>query len=155
MRRRFSWFVLVMILAAAAAPLRASSLPVIQVAVAGVELCEQATCGAAVFAGVFKGLIGGRFAVGAIAFAVTHQTPLPGPGETKFVTGGLWKMQTLSGKVFSGFVVPGGTLHNNSDGTFSVEADMQITEGGIGGLTAAITLNHNTFPPTVWGFITP
>ena len=155
MRRGFSWFALVIILAAAAVPMRASSLTSIQGAVAGLELCEQATCGAAVFAGLFKGVVDGRQAFGTIAFAVTHQIPLPGPDETKFLTGGLWKIQLLSGKTFSG-IVTGGTLHNNSgDGTFSVLANMQIVSGGIGGLTFTGTLSHNTFPPTIFGFITP
>jgi len=154
MRRGFSCFALIVILAAAAVPLRASSLPSIQGAVAGLEFCEQATCGAAVFAGLFKGFVDGRLAVGTIAFAVTHETPLPGPDVTKLVTGGLWRIQLLSGKTFSG-IVTGGTLHNNSgDGTFSVQAAMQIVNGGIGGLTFTGTLSHNTFPPTISGFIT-
>ena len=155
MRRGFSWFALVMILTAAVVPLRASSVPAIQGAVAGVEFCEQATCGAAVFAGLFRGVVDGRLALGTIAFAVTHQIPLPGPDETKLVTGGVWKIHLLSGRTFSG-IVTGGTLHNNSgDGTFSVQTGMLIVNGGTGGLTFTGTLSHNTFPPTISGFITP
>ena len=155
MRRGFSWFALVMILAAAAVPLRASSLSSIQVAVSrrGIvragDLRRRDLC---------------RFVQGRRrwpvrhrddAFAVTHQIPLPDPDQTKLVTGGLWKLQTLSGKTFSG-IVTGGTLHNNSgDGTFDVLANMQIATGGSGGLTFTGALSHNTFPPTISGFIAP
>ena len=154
MRRRLSWFALVMVLVAAAAPLRASSLPPIQVAVAGIELCEQATCGAAIFAGLFNGYVDGRFALGTIAFSVTHEVPLPDPDATKLVTGGRWKLQTLTGKTFSG-IVTGGTLHNNGNGTFDVQTGLQILIGGSGPLTFNGVLSHNTFPPTISGRITP
>ena len=151
MRRRFSWFALVFVLAVAVAPLRASSLTAIQGAVAGLEFCEQARCGAAIFAGVFKGLVNGRFALGTIAFAVNHETPLPDSGATKLVTGGGWKLQLLSGQTLLG-VVTGGTVHNNGDGTYGVVANMAIAGGG--GATFIGTLSHKTFPPTIWGVIT-
>jgi len=153
MRRRFSWIALVMILAAAAVPLRASSVPAIQGAVAGLEFCEQATCGAAIFAGVFNGFVDGRRAFGSIAFAVNHETPLPAPNATKLVTGGGWKIKLLNGTTFSG-IVTGGLLHNNDNGTFAVQANMQMLVGGSGPLTFNGTLSHNTFPPTIWGVIT-
>ena len=153
MRRRFSWFALVMILAAAAVPLRASSVPAIQGAVAGLEFCEQATCGAAIFAGVFNGFVDGQRAFGSIAFAVTHEIPLPDPGATKNVTGGSWKIKLLNGTTYAGSVT-GGLLHNNSNGTFAVQANMQMLVGGSGPMTFIGTLSHNTFPPTIWGVIT-
>ena len=153
MRRRFSWFALILVLATAVAPLRASSVPSIQGAVAGLEFCEQASCGAAMFAGVFKGLVDGRLALGTIVFAVTHETPLPEPGDTKAVTGGAWKLQLFSGKKFLG-TVTGGTLLNNGNDTFGVVANMQVVDGGSGPLTFIGTLSHKTFPPTIWGFIT-
>jgi hypothetical protein len=142
-----------MILAAAVAPTRASSVPSIRGVVAGLEFCEQATCGAAIFAGVFNGLVDGRFAFGSIAFAVNHEIPLPDPDDTKLVTGGRWTLKLLSGRTFAG-IVTGGTLHNNGDGTFGVEAAMQMLVGGSGGLTFNGTLSHNTFPPTISGRIT-
>ena len=153
MRRRFSWFALVLVLVAAAVPLRASSLPAIQGVVAGLEFCEQARCGAAIFAGVFKGSVNGRFAFGTIAFGVNHETPLPESGDTKLVTGGGWKLQLLSGHTLLGRVT-GGTLHNNGDGTYGVVATMEITQGGSGDATFIGTLSHKTFPPTIWGVIT-
>ena len=153
MQRRFAWVALVVLLSAAAVPLRASSLPAIQGTVAGIELCEQATCGAAVFVGFFGGSLNGRPAYGTITVAVTHEIPLPDPNVTKLVTGGRWRIQLLSGRTVSG-IVTGGTLHNNNgDGTFHVVAAMLITDGGIGGLTFDGTLSHNTFPPTISGHI--
>jgi hypothetical protein len=144
---------LVIILAVAAVPLRASSLPPVQVAVAGIELCEQATCGAAIFVGVFSGAIDNRFAFGTITFSVTHETPLPDTNQTKLLTGGSWRLQTLSGKSYAG-IVTGGTLHNhNGNGTFDVVANMQMLVGGTGGLTFTGVLSHNTFPPTISGHI--
>jgi hypothetical protein len=79
---------------------------------------------------------------------------LPDPDATKLVTGGRWKFQTFTGKAYSG-IVTGGTLHNNSNGTFDVVAGMQILTGGSGGLTFNGVLSHNTFPPTISGHITP
>ena len=151
MRRRFSWFALVVVLMVAVAPLRASSLTAIQGAVAGLEFCEQARCGAAIFAGVFKGWVNGRFALGTIAFGVKHETPLPDSGDTKLVTGGSWKLQLLSGQTLLGLVT-GGTLHNNGDGTYGVVANMSIAGGGDAAFIG--TLSHKTFPPTIWGVIT-
>jgi hypothetical protein len=156
MARRFSWFALVVVLVAGAAPLRASSIPWVQGQVAGIELCEQAVCGAAYFVGFFAGQVGfNPWAIGTIAVAVTHETPLPDPNDFADVTGGRWQLQLLSGKTLAGAVTGGSLFNNNGDGTYHVIANMLVTRGGVGTLTFEGTLSHNTFPPTIGGQIKP
>jgi hypothetical protein len=151
MIRRFSWIALVVVLVVGAVPLRASSLPSIQGGVAGIELCEQAVCGAAIFTGLFNGQVAGRRVLGSISVAVKHD-PLPLPGDTAAITGGIWGLQVFLGRAFSG-ILTGGTLHNNGDGTFQVITGMLLTSGGVGTMTFQGTLSHNTFPPTISGQI--
>jgi hypothetical protein len=50
-------------------------------------------------------------------------------------------------------VLPGGTLLNNGNNTFTVNATLYITTGGAGTLHFEGVLNHNTFPPTIVGTI--
>jgi len=152
MTRRLSWLVLVLVVIAGVAPMRASSLPVIQGQVSGIELCQQSVCGSAIFVAVFSGQAGASaHALGTVAVAVTHD-PLPDPEETAAITGGVWQLQLLSGRRFAG-IVTAGTLFNNGDNTYHVVADMLLTSGGIGTMTFEGTLNHNTFPPTIVGQI--
>ena len=154
MVRRYSWLALVVVLVVGAAPLRASSLAPLQGQFVGVELCEQAVCGAAYFAGIFSGRVGlNPYAIGTIVVAVTHN-PLPPPNTSTDVTGGQWQLRLLSGKTLTGTIATtGGTLYNNNDGTFHVNVQMLINGGGTA--TFDGTLSHNTFPPTIWGSITP
>lgn len=152
MRRRLSWIVIVLVLVAGALPVRASSTPVIAGNVAGVELCPQSVCGAAIFAAVFSGQVGANpFAFGTVAVAINH-APLPDPGNTAAILGGQWTIRLFSGRTFTGLVT-GGSLFNNDDNTFHVIANMLLTGGGAGTLTFEGTLSHRVFPPTIVGRI--
>ena len=150
-KQRLSWLAVAVVLVAGAVPLRASSLPVINGNANGIELCDQAMCGAAIFVAIYNGQIGNAHALGTVSVAVTHD-PLPDPGKFAALTGGVWQLQPLLGRKISGLVT-GGSLFNNDDGTFHVIAHMLITSGGTGTLTFDGTLSHNTFPPTIDGHI--
>ena len=152
MKRRLMWFALATALVAGTVPTRASSLPAIQGQASGIELCQQSVCGSAIFVALFSGQVGTNdHAFGSVAVAVTHD-PLPDPEQTAAITGGVWQLQLLSGRAFRG-IVTAGTLFNNGDNTYHVVADMLLTSGGVGTMTFAGTLNHNTFPPTISGQI--
>jgi len=154
MVRRYSWIALVVVLVTAAVPVRASSTPSVNGQFAGVELCEQAVCGAAYFVGVYVGQFGSNpFAVGTITVAVKHD-PLPPPYASADITGGGWSIKLLNGKTLSG-IISGGTLFNTNDGTFDVGVHMTVTTNGSGTLTFEGVLSHNTFPPTISGRIRP
>jgi hypothetical protein len=122
--------------------------------IAGIELCAQSMCGAALFVGHFDGQINGRPRVGAFAGAITHEDLVY--GGTAFTTGGTWVIWTPL-RTFSGVVLPGGTLTDNGDNTFAVEMTMIITKGGSGVLTFEGTLDHTPLlsgqPPTISGTI--
>jgi hypothetical protein len=126
----------------------AVSNPVIAGSVTGVELCEQDVCGAAVFVGVFAGRFGNRFAIGLISGAVTHED-LPAPGDTAAITGGVWRLQLLSGRTVSGSIPPTGSITADDDNTFDITAQLDLVTGGLGSVFLEGELNHNTFPPTV------
>jgi hypothetical protein len=153
-RQRLSWLAVAAVLVAGAVPLRASSLPVINGNANGIELCDQAMCGSAIFVAIYNGQIGGNgHALGTIAVSVTH-SPLPGPDDPPAaLIGGVWQLQPLLGRKISGMVTGGSLANNNGDGTFHVIANMLITSGGVGTLTFDGTLSHNTFPPTIDGHI--
>ena len=78
------------------------------------------------------------------------ETPLPEPGGTAIITGGLWNMRVglrqLSGPV-EGFLV------NNGDETFAVITELTIASGGIGSIAFEGILDHNVFPPTIKGLM--
>jgi hypothetical protein len=152
MKRRLAFVACAVLIVGASITARASSLPVIQGGVAGIELCPQSLCGAAIFTGIFSGQVGiVRHAFGSITVAVTHED-LPDSGQTAGVTGGVWQIKLLGGRKIAG-VITGGSLHNNGNDTFHVIADMAITSGGIGTTTFEGTLSHQTFPPTIGGVI--
>ena len=152
-RRRLSWLAIAAVLVAGAVPLRASSLPFINGNASGIELCEQAVCGSAIFVAIYNGQVGGNaHALGTVAVAVTHD-PLPESNEFAALTGGVWQLQPFLGRKISGVVTGGSLFNNNDDGTFHVIAHMLITSGGTGTLTFEGTLSHNTFPPTIDGHI--
>lgn len=134
------------------APARAASTPVINVMTYGVELCPQSVCGAAIFTGVLYGRVGSRSAaVGTFVVAVTHEE-LPPAFQTAAITGGSFELAIGLRRI--GGVVSGGTLLNNGDNTFTVDATLTIVSGGSGTLHYQGLLNHNVFPPTVIGPLT-
>jgi hypothetical protein len=151
MARRFSWLVITVALLVGAAPLRASSLSPVAGIANGIELCEQAVCGSAIFVAIFSGHVGpNAHALGTIAVSVKHD-PLPGVDDPKAnLTGGVWQLQVFFGGKATG-IVTGGTLENNGDNTFHVIAHM--FSAATGALTFDGTLSHNAFPPTLIGSI--
>jgi hypothetical protein len=152
-RQRLSWLAVAAVLVAGAVPLRASSLPVVNGNASGIELCDQAMCGAAIFVAIYNGQIGpNAHALGTVSVAVTHD-PLPEANQFAALTGGVWQLQPLLGRKIAGVVTGGSLFNNNDDGTFHVIANMLITSGGTGTLTFDGTLSHNTFPPTIGGHI--
>jgi hypothetical protein len=132
------------------APVAAASTPPISGTVALVELCPQSICGVAYFTGGFSGTIGSKSATGTLSVAVTHD-PLPAPGTSSPITGGSWELQ-VSGHRYRGGVTSG-TLFNNGNNTFTVQAVLKLTQGGSGPLAVTGLLNHNTFPPTLTGTV--
>jgi hypothetical protein len=124
-------------------------------AIAGIEICPQSICKAAIFIGDFEGQINGRPRSGAFLGAINHED-LPVDGGMSFITGGTWLIWTPL-RTVSGFVLPGGTLTDNGNNTFAVEMSMVITKGGSGLLTFKGTLDHNPLlngqPPTISGTI--
>ena len=151
MTRRFSWLVVLIVLLLGAAPLRASSVPGIQGTANGIELCEQAVCGSAIFVAIFSGQVGfNPHVLGTIVVSVKH-TPLPGDDDPPAsLTGGVWQLQPLFGQKIAG-IVTGGSIDNNGDGTFHVIAHM--FSPATGSSTFDGTLSHNAFPPTIKGNI--
>jgi hypothetical protein len=150
-KRRLSLCVLLAILATGAVTVRADSTPTIQGGVFGLELCPQSICRAAIFVATFNGLVNGRPALGTVNVAVTHED-LPPLGGTSDITGGVWSLQLLSGRKFSGKVTDGSIFQFDTD-LFQVSVDMQITSGGTGTLGAVVILSHRAFPPTISGAI--
>jgi hypothetical protein len=153
MVRRYSWLVLVAVLLCGAVPLSASSTPPVAGQFAGIELCEQAVCGAAYFTGLFAGQFGSNpFAVGSIVVSVIHD-PLPPPNAPANINGGAWQIKLLNGKSLGGYISGGTLINHNGDGTFLVTVNMVANVNGSGTLTFDGVLSHNTFPPTISGRI--
>ncbi|HYN09053.1 MAG TPA: hypothetical protein VES67_16840 [Vicinamibacterales bacterium] len=151
-KRLVSFSVLTVLVIAGTVPVRASSLPVIQGQVSGLELCPQSICGAAIFTGLFVGQVNlNPFSIGVVTVGAKHE-PLPDPGETADITGGVWSLRLLNGRRFTG-IVTGGSLFNNGNDTFAVSVQMQILSGGSGDLQFEGTLSHQVFPPTLVGGI--
>lgn len=152
MAQRRSWLFIALILIAGAAPLRASSIPAIRGSANGIELCEQAVCGSAIFAAIFSGQAGfNPHALGTIVVSVTH-TPLPDAEnpDPAHLTGGVWQLQPLFGPKIAG-IITGGTIEISGPGTFRVVA--QMFSPATGSSTFDGTLSHNAFPPTINGTI--
>jgi hypothetical protein len=129
---------------------QAASTPPVSGNVTLIELCPQSICGAAFFSGVFQGAAGGKGGTGTLSVAVKHD-PLPPPNSSTNITGGSWELQ-MAGHRYRG-VVTSGTLVNNGDNTFTIQAELRLTQGGSGTLTFSGLLNHNTFPPTLTGTV--
>ena len=151
MLRRFDPAVFIVALLIATVPVTADSVPVIEGHIAGVELCPQSICGSAIFTGQFTGQVNGRPERGVFLGAITHDS-LPEPSESAFITGGLWVIRTPR-RVLTGYVMPGGTLTNNGDNTFTVDMTMVLLRGGVGTLHFTGLLNHTPFPPTIIGTV--
>ena len=148
MRKAVAVLAFLGLLVSTAPPLRAST-PVINANTYGLEFCPQYICGAAVFAGVLGGQVGSNpFALGTFVVAVTHED-LPPPFQTAGVTGGFFQLNVGSRQMQG--VILGGTLLNNGNNTFTVNATMLIVSGGSGIVRYQGLLNHNTFPPTIVG----
>ncbi len=141
------------LLVVSAGRLGAVSSPIIEGDVFGVELCEQAVCGAAIFVGIYHGQLGANpngYAI--LAVAVTHD-PLPDPGQFAAITGGVWQLKNPLRHI-RGIVAPApGGLYNNGDNTFAVQALLGLTSGGSGAALFQGLLDHNVFPPTIAGHI--
>ena len=150
MKQRLSWFILLGVLLVGAAPIHASSIPSIQGSVAGIELCDQAMCGSAIFVSIFNGQIGNARTIGTLTLSVNHP-PLPGPDDPPIPIVGVWLLQPLFGHSLSGSLA--GTLDNNGDGTYHVVGLMQLASPGVGTAHFDGTLSHNTYPPTIGGHI--
>src|SRR5687768_6642858 len=114
MRRRFfATIVATVVGLTAAVELAADTKPTLTGGVAGIELCPQSICGAAIFVGGFEGELNSRDASGGFAAAITHE-PLPAPFGIAAITGGQWTI-TARRRVLAGDVT-GGTILN-LDGT--------------------------------------
>jgi len=140
---------------ASAAPLFAQEDTSFSGAISGRELCEQAVCGSAIFAAVFAGQIDNRPAIG-LAFAAIKHTDLPTKaGDCAIIIGGSWSISTLR-RTLTGTIPLGGTVCYIDGIKYQVDLTMNIgQDGGDGKAHLSVELNHQPFPPTVKGFITP
>jgi len=140
-----------LLLLAGSGSLVAVSRPVVQGAAEGVELCPQSICQAAIFVAQFQGQVGQTAnAVGYIAVAATHD-PLPDPYESAAITGGHWEL--TAGRYVLGGSIAAGSLFNNGDHTYTVNATLLLLRGGIGTIYFEGILDHRVFPPTIEGTI--
>jgi hypothetical protein len=141
---------LAVLILAGAVSARADSTPPIAGQVFGIELCPQSFCGEATFAAFFIGQVGiQRRALGAIVVSVHHQD-LPDPGDTSAITDGEFVLRANL-RQFHGTVV--GTLLNNGNNTFTVDATLTLDQGGTGDMNFLGILDHNVLPPTIIGMI--
>jgi len=146
-------FLMVLAILVPAARLEAASTPVINVNTAGIELCQQSICGAAIFTGFLFGQVGANpSAIGTFAVAVTHEDLPDADQPPAKITGGLFEFRVGLRRI-RGFIA-GGFITNNGDNTFDVDALLVITSGGSGTVKYHGLLNHNVFPPTVVGPVT-
>jgi hypothetical protein len=150
MIKKLSLIGIAVILSLAAQHFAIASEPAITGNIEGVELCPEFVCEAAVFVGKFKGQVDNKRAKGGFFVAVNHD-PLPGPLQFANITGGEWFLRA-NRHFFSGDVL-NGTIFNNGDNTFTVEAQLQLTSGGSGEIIATVQLDHNVIPFEVDGDI--
>ena len=151
MKRVLRAFVLLSFIVVGAGSVRADSTPKIQGVVSGLELCPEAWCGVAIFAGVFQGQVGfNPNAIGVITVAVNHED-LPFVVNTcADITDGSWTLR-VGFRRFAGSTT--GLLCYNGGNTWNVHVTMEFESGGTGDATFHGTLDHNVFPPTIEGFI--
>ena len=135
-----------------AAPLFAQSDTSLSGAVSGRELCEQAVCGAAIFAAGFAGQIDHRPAVGLAIGAIRHTALPTAEGECATIVGGSWSLSTLR-RTLTGSIEFGGTVCYVNGVQYLVSLTMKIDQGGKGEAQLNVVLDHGPFPPTVKGSI--
>jgi len=135
-----------------AAPLFAQSDTSLSGAVSGRELCEQAVCGAAIFAAGFAGQIDHRPAVGLAIGAIRHTALPTAEGECATIVGGSWSLSTLR-RTLTGSIEFGGTVCYVNGVQYLVSLTMKIDQGGKGEAQLNVVLDHGPFPPTVKGTI--
>jgi len=135
-----------------AAPLFAQSDTSLSGAVSGRELCEQAVCGAAIFAAGFAGQIDHRPAVGLAIGAIRHTALPTAAGECATIVGGSWSLSTLR-RTLTGSIEFGGTVCYVNGVQYLVSLTMKIDQGGKGEAQLNVVLDHGPFPPTVKGTI--
>jgi len=154
MRKLLPVVALVLFLVGAARPAQAASVPFINVAALGIELCPQSACDAAIFVGILHGQVGvNPFALGSFAVAIRHD-PLPEEAwQSADLTGGAFEFRFGLRRIRG--IVTGGVLVNNGNNTFSTRAFLRLLEGGSGEVVFEGLLNHNVFPPTVVGRVHP
>jgi hypothetical protein len=147
MMKRYALVVVPIVLLLTAQP-GISSQPVLNGHLEGVELCAQFQCGVAVFVGQFKGEVNNQRGKGGFLVLVNHES-LPAPGQSASITGGEWNLRA-DVNLFQGDVLKG-TIVNNGNNTFTINAVLQVAEGGVGEIVFTGILDHNDFPPTVEG----
>ena len=151
MKRVLRAIVLLSFVVVGAGSVRADSTPKIQGVVSGLELCPQAWCGVAIFAGVFQGQVGfNHNALGLISVAVNHEDLPFVPNVCSNITDGSWTLR-VGLRRFAGSAT--GLLCSNGDNTWDVHVTMEFESGGSGDATFHGTLNHIEFPPTIQGVI--
>jgi len=129
---------------------QASSVPAIDGQAAGLELCPQFVCGAAIFAGAFQGRIGvNPNASAGMIVALTHGDLPTEIGDSTPIYSGVWELRNLLRR-FSG-VVLGGQIVYIGNNRFHVTALFLVTSGGGGTLTLDGILDHNPLIPTFGG----
>jgi hypothetical protein len=129
---------------------QAASVPSIDGQVAGLELCPQFICGAAIFAGEFQGKIGANLdaSAGMIA-ALTHGDLPTEIGDSTPIYKGVWELKTPFRRI-SGAVL-GGRIVYIGENRFHVTATFVLINGGSGILTLDGILDHNPLIPTFGG----
>jgi len=149
MKRAIISAAILLVLTCGARPAQAASIPFIDVAAFGIELCPQSLCGSAIFAGLLFGQVEPNpNAVGASVAAINHQTPLPvNVDDAVAITGGAFEFRFGLRRIRG--AVPFGVLVSNGDNTFTIVATLETTEGDL--LDAVVFLDHNVFPPRVVG----
>jgi len=150
MKRAIISAAILLVLTCGARPAQAASIPFIDVAAFGVELCQQSLCGSAIFAGLLFGQVGDNpSALGTFVAAINHEIPLPpNEGDAVFVTGGAFEFRFGLRRI-RGVVKAPGILENIGGNMFAVVATLETTEGDL--LDAVVFLDHNVFPPRVVG----
>ena len=142
--------VLSILVAFCAVTVSADSNPELTGGIAGIELCPQSICGAAIFVGGFEGELNSKPASGAFVGAINH-APLPGILQQAPITGGSWTI-TAGKKTLTGDVV-GGAIINLNGVQFCVATRLVISQGGHGLVYFTGLLDHGPFPPTITGIV--
>ncbi|HLQ76857.1 MAG TPA: hypothetical protein VK210_05860 [Terriglobia bacterium] len=150
MKRGICVVVLGVVFLLGASVAQAASVPAIDGQVAGIELCPQFICGAAIFAGGFQGKIGINPNASAVMVAALKHGDLPTEiGQSTPIYTGVWELRNLFRR-FSGAVL-GGEIVYIGQNRFHVTATLLLTSGGGGVLHLDGILDHNPLIPTFGG----